>query len=104
MDELNGRMMACQILITGLIAILLIPLAWNRLWSFSSHFRLWNDAALLLRSGHEPGADRIFYNRGQAQADEKKWEDAIVDLERVVVLSPQLAPVRHALGMAYFKT
>jgi len=88
-------------LISGLIAILLIPLAWNRLWTFSSHFRLWDDAALLLTTPNVSGADRIFYNRGQANAAAHQWDDAIEDFKRTAALSPQLAPVHYELGMAY---
>lgn len=83
------------------MALLLAPLAWNRLGTFSDNYRLWNDAALLLRSDSAPGADRIFYNRGQALAAEHKWEEAIADFKRTAALSPQLAPVRYALGMAH---
>ena len=85
----------------GCIALLLAPLAWNRLGTFSDNYRLWNDAALLLRSDSASGADRIFYNRGQALAAEHKWEEAIADYKRTAALSPQLAPVRRALGMAH---
>lgn len=89
------------LLALGLAALLLAPLAWNRLGTFSDNYRLWNDAALLLRSDSAPGADRIFYNRGQALAAEHKWEEAIADYKRTAALSPQLAPVRRALGMAH---
>ncbi len=89
------------LLLLGLVGVLLVPLAWNRLWVMGDNYRLWNDAAVLLRSEHEAGADRIFFNRGQAQALAHKWDEAAADFERVVALSPQLAPVRFELGMAY---
>ena len=85
----------------GFIALLLVPLAWNRLWVFADNYRLWNDAAQLLHSEQEPGADRIFYNRGQAEAAMHKWDDAIADYKRAVALSPKLAPLRYPLGIAY---
>ncbi|MBI5437252.1 MAG: tetratricopeptide repeat protein [Nitrosomonadales bacterium] len=85
----------------GLATLLFLPLAWDRLWTFADNYRLWNDAAQLLHSEQEPGADRIFYNRGQAEAAMHKWEDAIADFQRVVAVSPQLAPVRYELGMTY---
>lgn len=85
----------------GCITLLLVPLAWNRLGTFSDNYHLWNDAALLLRSDSASGADRIFYNRGQALAVEHKWEEAIADFKRAVAQSPQLAPLRYPLGMAY---
>lgn len=87
----------------GLTVTLLLPLAWNRLWVFSDNYRLWDDAVVLLRSDAEPGADRIFYNRGQAAAAKQNWEDAITDFKKSVALRPQLAPLRYTLGMTYFK-
>ncbi|HLP98490.1 MAG TPA: tetratricopeptide repeat protein [Sideroxyarcus sp.] len=89
------------LLVLGCIALLLIPLAWKRLWVFSDNYRLWNEAALLLKSERMAGADRIFYNRGQAELALKKWEDAAVDFERALTISPQLVPVRYVLGVAY---
>lgn len=97
-EGLPGRR---TLLVLGGAVLLLAPLAWNRLGTFSDNYRLWNDAALLLRSDSAPGADRIFYNRGQALAAEHKWEEAIADYQRTAALSPQLAPVRRALGMAH---
>ena len=88
----------------GVVVLLLIPLAWNRLWVFADSYRLWNDAALLLNNGSEAGADRIFYNRGNAELSEQKWEAASEDFLRAVSLSPQLAPIHYGLGIAYMNT
>lgn len=96
--KLPGRK---TMLALGLGALLLLPLAWNRLWVFGDNYRLWNDAALLLPNEHASGADRIFFNRGQAKAAALEWNEAAADFERVVAISPQLAPVRYELGMAY---
>ena len=84
-----------------LIVLLLVPLAWNRLWVFADNYRLWNDAVQLLHRDQTPGANRIFYNRGQAAAALHKWDEAIADFQRAVTLSPQLAPIHHELGFAY---
>jgi protein O-mannosyl-transferase len=89
------------LLALGCIAIVLVPLAWNRLWVFGDNYRLWNDAALLLKNERVAGADRIYYNRGQALMEVGKWEEAIKDLERSAAISPQLEPVRYLLGQAY---
>ena len=99
--KLPGRR---TLLVLGCVVLLLAPLSWNRLWVFADNYRLWNDAALLLRNGQVAGADRIFYNRGQAELAANKWEEAVADLQRVVAISPQLAPVRYALGMAYLNS
>lgn len=96
--KLPGRR---TMLMLGLSVLLLLPLAWNRLGVFGDNYRLWNDAALLLPNEQAAGADRIFFNRGQAQAAAHEWHEAAADFERVVALSPQLAPVRSELGMAY---
>lgn len=87
--------------ILGCVAILMVPLAWNRLWIFADDYRLWNDAAGLLKNEQVVGADRIYYNRGQALAKEKKWEAAASDFERSVSISAKLAPVHFELGEAY---
>jgi len=89
-------------LILCLAVLSLLPLAWNRLWVFGNDFRLWNDAVLLLPSERVIGADRIFYNRGEALSAERKWEEAAADFNRAMLLSPQLAPIHHELGVAYF--
>lgn len=85
----------------GFIVMMLVPLAWNRLWIFGDNYRLWNDAAALLPNEHVTGADRIFYNRGQALATRHQWDAAAKDFQRVVTISPELAPARYELGMAY---
>jgi len=85
----------------GAAVILLGALAANRLWVFADDYRLWNDAARLLPDERVAGASRIFYNRGQAEAKAERWDEAAADFQRVAAQSPQLAPVRYALGTAY---
>lgn len=89
------------LLLLGCAAVLLVPLAANRLWVFGDNYRLWNDAVLLLKDEHVAGADRIYYNRGQALLGQQKWGEAVLDFERTVAISPQLAPVHYMLGVAY---
>ncbi|MEI7841660.1 MAG: tetratricopeptide repeat protein [Gallionellaceae bacterium] len=88
------------IVVLSLVALLFIPLTLNRLWVFADNYRLWNDAARLLQSEREPGADRIFYNRGQAEMVMGKMEGAIADFQRAAVASPQLTTLRYQLGIA----
>lgn len=83
------------------LAVLLIVLSWGRLNIFSDNYRIWNEAANLLKSERMAGADRIYYNRGQAELAEKKWEDAAADFKRSADISPQLEPIRYLLGVAY---
>jgi tetratricopeptide (TPR) repeat protein len=91
--------------VMGLAALLLVPLAVNRLWVFADDYRVWNDAAALLRSGDEPLAARIFYNRALAEAKSGKWEAAVTDYEKSVAKSLKDDPIMlHDLGIAYFNT
>lgn len=80
----------------------LIPLAWNRLWVFADPYRLWNDAAILLKNDNVPGADRIYYNRGNAALAAMKWGDAAKDYQRVISHSPKIGEAHVNLGMAYY--
>jgi tetratricopeptide (TPR) repeat protein len=81
--------------------VLLISLSWNRLWVFADNFRMWDDAVRLLKNERVAGADRIYFNRGQAAMAEKKWEAAALDFERSAAISPQLEPIHYLLGVAY---
>jgi len=84
-----------------LLIFLLIPLSWNRLLTFSDNYRLWNDAAMLLDNEKIAGADRIFFNRGQAETKSQQWDKAVADFLKVVRLSPNIVPARNELGKAY---
>jgi len=89
----------------GLAALLLVTLSVNRLWVFADNYRLWDDAAKLLRSGDEPLASRIFYNRAVAEASLGKWEAAVTDYEKAIALHFKDDPIMlHDLGIAYFNT
>lgn len=83
------------------IVVLLIPLSWNRLWVFSDNFKMWDDAVRLLASERVAGADRIFFNRGQAEMALQKWDEASRDFERAVAISPKLGPIHYQLGVTY---
>lgn len=86
--------------LTALILVL-VPLSWNRLWTFADNYRLWNDAALLLPNEHASGAARIYYNRGIAEIETKRWDEAIADFERVITINPKIAQAYNSLGTAY---
>lgn len=83
------------------LVMVLVPLSWGRLLVFSDSYRLWNEAATLLKSERMAGADRIYFNRGQAELAAKKWEEAASDFRRAAQISPQIEPVRYLLGVAY---
>jgi protein O-mannosyl-transferase len=100
MNKWPGRR---TLVVLGISVLILMPLAANRLWVFADNYRLWNDAAKLLPDNHAPGADRIFFNRGQAEEALGKKDEAIDDFLRSLAISPQYAPVHFELGWAYLQ-
>jgi tetratricopeptide (TPR) repeat protein len=88
-------------LVMACLVIVLVPLSFGRLRVFSDSYRLWNEAASLLKNDRVAGADRIFYNRGQAEMAAKRWEDAASDLKRSANISPQFEPTHYLMGLAY---
>lgn len=83
------------------VLLLLVPAAVNREWVMADNYRLWNDAAKLLPNERVAGADRIYFNLGQAKAGLGRHEEAIADFQRVLSVSPQYAPVHYELGWQY---
>jgi hypothetical protein len=58
------------LLLSGLLLVML-PVTWNRLATFSEELLLWNDAARLVgRNENRPGVERIFLNRGISSASD----------------------------------
>lgn len=89
------------VLLVGVAVVLLAPAAANRLWSFADGYRLWDDAARLLPNERVAGADRIYFNRGQAAESRGNLNAAIADFQRSLAISPKYAPVHFELGWAY---
>jgi protein O-mannosyl-transferase len=83
------------------VILAMIPLAWNRLNVFSDEYKLWNDAALLLKSEKQAGAARIFYNRGLAELHQQKPKAAVLDFKRVLAIDPTIYQAHENLGSAY---
>ncbi len=98
-NTLSNRKIA--VITLTVITLSLVPLSWNRLWVFADNYRLWNDAALLLSDEHTPGAARIYYNRGIAELEAKRWNEAIKDFHRVNSINPEIAQSHNSLGTAY---
>lgn len=90
------------ILAAGLAALLLVPLAWNRLWVFADNYRLWDDAAKLLQGEDRLGAQRIYYNRALYAAEKKNWDSAITDYRKSLSLDASHPQVYMALASAYY--
>jgi hypothetical protein len=84
-QKLNAK----QAVITlTLIALLMMPLTWLRLQTFSHPVLLWDDAAQLIGETEENylGVDRIFYNRGTELMNLKHYAEAFEDLTKAIEL------------------
>jgi tetratricopeptide (TPR) repeat protein len=90
-----------RLMLALFLVILLLPLAWNRLWIFGDNYRLWNEAVLHLSGEDVIGADRDFYNRGESLAMKGKWAEASADFEKAISLSPKFPQMHKELGIAY---
>lgn len=73
----------------GIISLLLVPLALNRLNTFSSPLLLWDDAAKLVKDKHHVfGVERIYYNRGTELGKLKRYREAIADFSKTIDILP----------------
>jgi hypothetical protein len=70
------------------VAVLMMPLTWLRLTTFSHPLLLWDDAARLIENTEEKhlGIERIFLNRGIEFIRAKHYTEAIADLSKVIGL------------------
>lgn len=91
-----------KIMLVGALAVLLmVPLAWNRLWVFVDKYRLWDDAVQVLHGEDRLGAHRTYFNRAQASAAVKKWDAAIADYQKSLAINSTYPEVNVALATAY---
>lgn len=87
------------------IALLMVPLSWGRLTTFSHPLLLWDDAARLLKDKEiRPGAERIYHNRGIEYAQLKMYPDAILDYEKALSIFPEYSYAYNDRGAAFFET
>lgn len=91
-----------KIMLVGALAVLLlVPLAWDRLWVFADKYRLWNDAVSLLHGEDRLGAHRTYFNRAQASVAVKNWDAAIADYQKSLAINSTYPEVNIALASAY---
>lgn len=91
-----------KIMLAGAIAaMLLIPLAWNRLWVMADNYRLWDDAIKLLHGENRLGSQRTYYNRAHYAAVLKNWDAAIADYQKSLAIDASHPQVFMALAGAY---
>jgi hypothetical protein len=84
-QKLNAKQAAITL---SFIALLMMPLSWLRLTTFSHPLLLWDDAAQKVENGNEKllGIDRILYNRGTELVKVKHYAEAVEDLTKVISL------------------
>lgn len=94
-----------KILLGAVLSIvLLVPLAWNRLWTFADTFRLWDDAVQLLHGEDRLGSHRTYFNRARAAAARKDWNEAITGYRKSMSINSNYTEVNVALGRVLIDT
>ena len=85
-------------------ALLLVPLTWNRLITFSHPLLLWDDAASLIQAKpYAPGFERIYYNRGRAFHQAGLKQKALDDYNWVVSHKPDYSYAYNNRGEIYYE-
>ncbi|RBA25293.1 tetratricopeptide repeat protein [Herminiimonas fonticola] len=77
-------------------------LARDRLTSFATEAIVWKDAASKLESASLIGSDRIYYNRGRAYLQEKRYVEAIDDFSRTIQMSPKVYQAYYNRALASY--
>ena len=86
------------------LLLLMVPLSWNRLQSFSHPYLLWDDAAILVENKTDiPGVERIFYNRGIALFNLKHYPEAIQDYSKALTIYPKYSYAYNNRGAVYLE-
>ena len=90
-------------ILLGVVAVLLIPLTLNRLDTFSSTLKLWDDVEKLIRDKtNVTAADRIYYNRGTELGKLQRYEEAINDFTKSIAAYPGYDFVYGDRATAYY--
>ncbi len=86
------------------ISVLMVPLAWDRLQSFSHPLLLWDDAARLAEGKTGiVGMERIYYNRANALANVNMHAEALADYDRAIATNPGQMSSYQNRGVALLK-
>lgn len=85
------------------VCLLLIPLTWNRLTTFSHPLLLWDDAASLIEGrAYLPGFERVYHNRSTALYEVGLKQQALDDCNRVIALNPGFGFIYSNRGAIYY--
>ena len=91
------------VLLSG-ICIVLVPLSLNRLDSFSSVWKLWNDVVEKNSDNHLIFVERGLSNRGMASMDMGNYPDALRDFNAAIAINSKDADLYINRGTLYLKT
>lgn len=92
------------VILTALVLVMM-PVTWARLSTFSSPFLVWNDAARLIKNkDNRPGVDRVYHNRGLELLKLGYPDLAIDDFNKAIFLNPRHILVYNDRGAAYLAT
>lgn len=85
------------------ICLLMVPLSWDRLITFSHPLLLWDDAAKLIEGVPEqPGMERLYHNRATALSRTTLKEEAIADYTTAIRMKPDYSYAYNDRGAMYF--
>lgn len=82
--------------------LILFSLSRDRLTSLATEASVWKDAASKLTSPSLIGSDRVFYNRGRAYLQERRYAEAIDDFSRVIQMSPKISQAYYNRALAFY--
>jgi hypothetical protein len=87
-----------------IFALIMIPLSWARLKTFSHPLLLWDDAAHLIEGKEaRPGVERIYNNRGVAWTHLMHFTEAIEDYNKSIAINPEYSRAYNNRGWTYME-
>lgn len=94
-----------KLVLVGLLVLMPVEifLSRDRLQSLSSERAVWEDAAAKLASPAIPGADRIYFNRGNERGKRGDLDAALDDFNKVVALTPASFHGYFGRGVIYLQ-
>jgi tetratricopeptide (TPR) repeat protein len=89
-------------LLLAALALVMLPVTWARLTTFSSPLQVWNDAARLIDGkDNRPGVERIYHNRGLFLLKSGYPEQSLKDFNKAITLYPQYLLALNDRAAAY---
>ena len=85
-------------------SFVIIPISWNRATTFSDPLLLWSDAVARVEPSPQLlGADRVYYNRGNAFLLKGRFKEAGEDYARAALINPKNQSALNNLGYVYYQ-